>query len=167
MVETTAGARRRETAEAKTAWRFFPLAVALALGFVAIVNAFMITQALGTFPGIAGSENGYDLSNAYNKIISAEAAQNALGWKLVVFGKQQHLVVRLADRDGAPISGLTVTATAIRPVGPESRTKLNFDADAPGHWVATRPLDLGQWLVDLHATAPDRNFVVTRRVIIR
>ena len=158
---------RRRLPENQSPWRFFPLAVALALGFVAVVNAVMITQALGTFPGEAGIENGYDLSNTYNKILSNEQAQESLGWKLVVFGRDQHLVVNLTGRDGAALAGLDLTATAVRPVGPENTTHLGFAPDGDGHYVSAGPLDLGQWMVDITAKAPGRHYIVTRRVIIR
>lgn len=159
--------RQRRSPENQTLWRFFPLAIALALGFVAVVNAVMIAQALGTFPGEAGVENGYDLSNAYDKILSNEQAQESLGWKLVVFGRDQHLVVRLTDRDAAALTGVDLTATATRPVGPEDTVRLRFAPDGDGHYVSAEPLELGQWLVDITATAPGRHYIVTRRVIIR
>jgi len=167
MARSTPAQNRPRQSGKRSGWNFFPLAVILALTFVAIVNAVMVTQALGTFPGEAGVENGYDLSNVYNKILAAQDAENALGWKLVMFGRDQHLVVRLNGRDGAVLGGLQLTATATRPVGPENATHLTFEPDGDGHWVSTQPIDLGQWLVDLTATAPGRHFIATRRVIIR
>jgi nitrogen fixation protein FixH len=167
MARATTVRDQPDKAAKKSGWNFFPFAVILALTFVAGVNAVMVTQALGTFPGEAGIENGYDLSNSYNKIIDAAQAQAALGWKLVVFGRDQHLVARLTDRNGHALGGLTLTATATRPVGPLSTTKLVLEPDGDGHWVSTESLDLGQWLVDVTAKAPGRRFIVTRRVIIR
>jgi nitrogen fixation protein FixH len=39
------------TAEARSAWRFFPLVVAAALGVVVLVNVGMAYIAISTFPG--------------------------------------------------------------------------------------------------------------------
>lgn len=156
----------RHPKAAKTGWRFFPLAVALGLTLVAAVNTYMIVNALRTFPGEVG--NGYELSNAYNRIMYAEQEQVALGWKVVLFGKDEHLAIHIAGPDGRPLNGLgLVKAKAHRPVGPESMTALAFASDGAGRWMSTTPLDLGQWLVDLTVAAPGRNYVITRRVIIR
>lgn len=165
MAGAMMGGKRPGDARAKSGWRFFPLAVVLGLTLVAGVNTYMIVNAMRTFPGELG--NGYDLSNAYNRIMYAEQAQVALGWKVVLFGKDQHLAIRVNGPDGLPLSGLTLTAKASRPVGPENATQLAFASDGAGRWVSTQPLDLGQWLVDLKAVAPGRSYIITRRVIIR
>ena len=165
MAGAMTSGRRSTATGTKSAWRFFPLAVALALTFVAAVNTYMIVNAMRTFPGEVA--NGYEISNVYNRIIVAEQAQVALGWKVVLFGNNGHLAVRIAGADGRPLQGLTLTAKARRPVGPENITALTFADDGGGHWLSARPLDLGQWLVDLTVTAPGRNYVITRRVIIR
>lgn len=165
MAGAITGGNRSASPRSKSRWRFFPLAVALALSFVAAVNTYMIVNAMQTFPGEVA--NGYEISNVYNRIIIAEQAQVALGWKVVLFGKEGHLAVRIAGPDGHPLDGLTLTAKARRPVGPESITALTFTNDGAGHWLSNRPLDLGQWLVDLAVTEPGRDYVITRRVIIR
>ena len=167
MAGTITSGRAPQAVGEKSRWRFFPLAVILGLFFVALVNAYMVVSALGTFPGEAGTVNGYELSNEYNRILNAQQTRTSLGWKVVLFGKDQHLALRLTDRDGQPLSGLTITATATRPVGPLCATELTFQSDGAGRWMSTRPLDLGQWLVDLKAASPGRNYVITRRVIIR
>ncbi len=167
MAGTMTSGRAPRGVEEKSRWRFFPLAVILGLFFVALVNTYMIVNALRTFPGESGTVNGYELSNDYNRILNAQQAQAALGWKVVLFGKNGYLAVRMSDRDGQPMSGLTLTAKASRPVGPLSETVLSFQTDGAGRWISTRPLDLGQWLVDVRTSAPGRDYVVTRRVIIR
>ncbi len=165
MAGTMTGGKNPGPSGAKSGWRFFPLAVALGLSFVAAVNTYMIVNAMRTFPGELA--NGYDISNSYNHIMFAEREQVALGWKVVLFGKSGHVAVHMTDREGLPLGGLTLKAKARRPVGPESTTELTFESDGAGHWISTRPLDLGQWLVDVTATAPGRDYVITRRVIIR
>ena len=71
MAGTITSGRAPQAVGEKSRWRFFPLAVILGLFFVALVNAYMVVSALGTFPGEAGTVNGYELSNEYNRILNA------------------------------------------------------------------------------------------------
>src|ERR1039457_524351 len=75
----TPGPGSAATPPRRSAWRWFPLWVALSLLVVIIVNGGMMWAALSTFPGAAGSD-GFDLSNNYDKVLDRVAQQQALGW---------------------------------------------------------------------------------------
>ena len=69
--------------EGRSAWRWFPWAVAGTMGIVIVVNVWMVVIAMRSFPG-AAQGNGFALSNEYNQVLKDEARQEALGWTLAI-----------------------------------------------------------------------------------
>ena len=162
MSARRAGAGRREP---RSAWDWFPWAVAASLVVVIVINAGMIWTALRTFPGAAGAD-GFDLSNDYNKVLAAAARQQALGWRFAArLGEGNRIAVRLADRAGAPLAGAQLSAVAERPVGPRAVTPLAFHELVPGRFVADRSLPMGRWDVLLTARAGGQLLTTTVRVV--
>ena len=103
-------------------WKLFPLAIIAGLGVVVLVNVGMVYAALHSFPGKAGDED-FALSNRYDAVLEREQREASLGWTVVartdVGGVPE---ITLADRDGSPLRGAVVAATAERPLGaPERR----------------------------------------------
>ena len=150
----------------RSAWRFFPWAVVAALGVVIVVNVGMAWSALSTFPGTA-VENTFDHSNDYDKVLAEAEREAALGWTLQVALDAGRPVVTLTARDGTPLRDAQVSATAMRPLGPDQNTKLVFRAEAPGRYVAADALAApGQWDLLFSASAGEQRFHATRRVIV-
>ena len=119
-----------------SAWRWFPWALAASMGVVVAVNVAMVSFALHTFPGQAGSD-GFDLSNHYDEVLARVQQEQALGWDVRVLpGDAGHPVLVLADRSGAPLRGAQVEATAERPLGPPQTTHLVFRDE--GHGATSR-----------------------------
>jgi nitrogen fixation protein FixH len=149
-------------------WWLFPWAITLAMLAVIVVNAGMIYAALHTFPGQAGSD-GFDLSNHDDAVLTREARQSALGWRVQAAADATHRpVLLLSDHDGAPLTGAVVQATAERPVGPTHSTALAFREIAPGRYVADAALSPpGQWDLLLSAGARAHELVATRRIVVR
>ena len=150
-------------------WRFFPLGVVAALGVVIAVNAGMIYSALHTFPGAAGGDEGFALSNNYNAVLEQARREAALGWNIVAsIDRVGRPVVTLTGRDGAPLRGVSVAASAERPLGaPETQRLMFHEADA-GQYVADQALTLpGQWDLTVSASAGGHGVAATRRVIVR
>src|SRR5271166_6458543 len=126
-------------------WRWFPLGVVGAMLVVFAVNGGMIYAALHTFPGEAG-EDGFDLSNSYNKVLSGVARQAALGWRVSTEADADaHPVLVLTDRGGLALEGAAVDAVAERPLGPLEKTKLTLLPSGNGRYVARETLAPGQW----------------------
>ncbi|MGC8476122.1 MAG: FixH family protein [Acetobacteraceae bacterium] len=157
-------ARRRRGP--KSAWDWFPWAVAASLGVVILINAGMIWAALSTFPGQAGPD-GYDLSNRYNQVLRAAARQHALGWHVALrLDPENRLTLRLAGPDGRPLAGAVAAVEAERPVGPRELHRFAFVGTAPGRYRAAGRLPRGQWLVSLSLRADGHRYSERRRMIV-
>jgi nitrogen fixation protein FixH len=148
-------------------WRFFPLAVIAGLGLVVVVNAGLVYAALHGFPGQAGDE-GFALSNHYDAVLEREQREAALGWTVVArtdaAGRPE---VRLADRDGSPLRGASVAASAERPLGAPETRLLEFHEFDAGSYIADAPLPMaGQWELTLSASVGGHDIAATRRVIV-
>ena len=151
----------------RSLWRYFPLAIVGGLGLVVVVNAGMVYAALHSFPGKAGDED-FALSNRYDAVLEREQQEIALGWTVVartdVGGVPE---ITLADRDGSPLRGAVVAATAERPLGAPERRALVFHEAEHGRYVADASLpEAGQWELTVSASFGGRDIAATRRVIV-
>lgn len=148
-------------------WRWYPRALAAAMLTVVAVNGGLVYWALHTFPG-ATSNDGFDASNDYNRVLAAVARQKALGWSLTAEEVQGRAVVHLRDAKELSLRGVAVTATAERPLGMPTRTELRFVEETDGVYVATTSLPQpGQWDLQVRVDAGDRALRVTRRILMR
>jgi nitrogen fixation protein FixH len=92
------------------------------LGFFVVVigvNVTMMTLAISTMPGIE-VESPYLAGIKYNSEISAARAQQARGWRMTSHvdrdGDGRAIVtIEARDRDGASITGLTLSVRFARP----------------------------------------------------
>ena len=76
--------------------------------------------------------------------------------------------VTLTDRDGSPLRGASVAASAERPLGAPERRALVFHETEAGRYVADAVLPTpGQWELTLSASLGGHDMAVTRRVIVR
>lgn len=150
-----------------TVWRWFPHALIGALGFVVLVNAYMIYDAYSTFPGVAG-QDGFDLSNEYQQVLATAQQQAALGWQIEAgVTNERFPELRLTDRAGAPLTTTAITAQAERPVGPVDSTTLIFQPVGGGRYRADTSLFSGQWDIMLAVHADGRVYSTTRRVVVK
>ena len=151
----------------RSAWQWFPWALVASLGVVVAVNIVMVSFALHTFPGQAGSD-GFDLSNHYDQVLAKVQQEAALGWDVRLLpGDAGHPVLVLTDRAGAPLGDARVQGIAERPLGPPETTPLVFRDAGPGRYVADAPLTMpGQWDVEISATAQGHTIATTKRIVI-
>jgi nitrogen fixation protein FixH len=148
-------------------WRWFPHAMIGALGFVILVNAYMIYDAYSTFPGVAG-QDGFDLSNAYQRVLATAQQQAALGWQIEAgVTNDRFPELLLTDRTGAPLAATAITAQAERPVGPADSTTLIFQSVGGGRYRAGTSLFSGQWDIMMAVHADGRAYNVTRRLVVK
>jgi nitrogen fixation protein FixH len=151
----------------RSRWRFYPWAMAGAMGLVFAVNAGMVWWALATFPGPAAADS-FATSNRYDRLLEAADRQNALGWSITAESEARRAVLRLADPHGHALSGAAIEATATRPLGPAETTHLTFHAADTGRYVADTELARpGQWDLMLRVEHAGTEMRVTRRVIVR
>ncbi len=150
---------------ARSAWRLYPWAILGALGLVIVVNLFMAYQALHTFPGVS-VHNEFDHSNSYDAVLSAQARQNALNWRVVTsVDETSHVVVKLEGAGGSPLRGAAVHGVANRVMGPDHTTRLACVAVAPGRYRSATPLTMpGQWSLALFVRHGSNLYRASRRL---
>jgi nitrogen fixation protein FixH len=142
----------------KSAWRLFPLALILWLCVVAAVNIVMITDAIGSFPGLA-AKNEFSISNNYDKILEVSARQSALGWQVTAGLDGMRPVIQVMDRASAPLTTAIVTASAQRPLGPPQTLEL-----IAGETTLPAP---GPWDLTIRVRQGEQTLAVTRRVVAK
>ena len=150
----------------ESSWRWFPLGVVAAMLGVVAVNGSMIYAALHSFPGAAG-EDGFDLSNNYDRVLAASARQAALGWRVRAgLDAVHHPILEVAVARGHALAATSVQASAERPVGPAETTKLSFHMLGQGRLAAGEPLPSGQWTLYVQVVSQGQTFSTTQRLIV-
>jgi nitrogen fixation protein FixH len=127
-------------------------------GFLVVigVNATLIYFAQDTFSGLE-TASPYERGLGYNETLAAEAAQERLGWQLQMQISTEgdgtrSLQVRLADRDGRPLDGLTVAAHLVRPSNEGLDTTIMPQPMGDGRYGTSFVLPAtGQWELRLVA----------------
>ncbi|MGE3830535.1 MAG: FixH family protein [Parvibaculaceae bacterium] len=127
----------------------FVLLVAF-FGVIIAVNLTMAVFASRTWTGLV-VENGYVASQHFNSELEQLRRQDKLGWTQRLEVKDGNLVVEFTRRDGSPVSRLSVTANAMRPVDDREDTALGLIETRPGHYEAREKLGFGRWLIDVTA----------------
>jgi nitrogen fixation protein FixH len=160
---------RSAPSQGRSAWRYFPHAMIASMAVVVVVNAGMVYAALDSFPGAAGGDEGFALSNHYDEVLAQAQHEATLGWTVAAQTDESgRPVVTLADRGGAPLHGASVAATAERPLGAPQTRALTFHETAAGRYEAVAALPMqGQWELTLAASSDGQTMAVTRRVIVR
>jgi len=104
-------------------------------------DAYFIVRAVGSFPG-EQVRNSYVLGLDYNREVKERARQAELGWTAeagIVGDSQSTLVVRMADANQAPVTGLLMSATYFIAGGGREEHRLVFAEAAPGEYRAEIP----------------------------
>lgn len=150
-------------------WRFFPLGVVVAMGIVVAVNAGMIYAALSSFPGAAGDDRSFALSNHYDVVLDQARRDAALGWNVTAgTDAAGRPIVAVTGRDGRPLGGATIAGSAVRPLGAADTHALAFHETEVGRYVADRGLPMpGQWELTLSIASGGHDLAATRRIIVR
>ncbi len=122
--------------------RWIPWVFVGGMAVVVVVNAILITQAIGTFTGVTVGQS-YDRGRTYNAVLAEAARQDALGWTLATQLEGGRLVVTARDRAGAPVRGV-LEGHMLRPLDGE-RVAL-AEAAAAGRFTLDLPeLRAGLW----------------------
>lgn len=137
------------------------------VGFFAVVigvDAVFLTLAYRTHPGQVEARP-YETGLIYNTELERLRAQEALGWRAAVETRPEGLSVLLQDRDGAPLSGLTVKATLQRPATEQGRSVVILTETAPGRYLGDHSGLTGAWDTEIEATgAAGESFRAERRL---
>lgn len=145
-------------------------------GVIVVANVIYIYYAISSFSG-EESPRAYAQGLQYNEVLAAREAQAALGWSLQVKDQPTdagglELTLHMADRAGAPVTGLEGTVVLRRPTHDgEDRTAV-LAADGPGRYVTgfEAPADgtlRGAWQVQMILTRTGTTvFTAERRLWI-
>lgn len=140
---------------------------AAVVGFFAViiaVDAAFLVLAYRSHPGQVAARP-YEAGLLYNAELERHRAQAALGWRASAEAAPQGVVVRLRDRDGAPLTGLEVTASLQRPATERGRQDLVLREAAPGRYESAGATLNGVWDVEVTAVdAAGQAFVAERRL---
>lgn len=126
------------------------------LGFIAffgIVIAVDVSFAMAAYKTFSGEaiHDPYEAGILYNNTLAQRRREAQLGWKATIAEQGDVVVVRVADRTGKAIEGLSVSGVLVRPATVKGQKTLRFTADGSGGYRAdTASLD-GAW--DLHVIA--------------
>ena len=138
---------------------------------VVAVNATLIYYAEHTFSGL-DTEKYYQEGVDYNTSLKDAAASAALGWTGKVSidpSAAGHTVrVTIADKTGAPVSGLHVSMHLVRPVSTAMDQSLELKPVGAGIYGAEVKLPaLGAWEVRLEATGGKATWQATQRLFVK
>lgn len=149
------------------------LAMLLAFfGVTIAVNVVFTTYALSTFSGEDVSKP-YLRGLEYNKTLAARAAQAELGWSAAIDverdGEGAMVTIMIADRDGAALGSLNVTATLRRPTDAHLDHTITLAAIGAGRYRGQiDEVAAGQWDVIAKAGEGDASvFEASRRVLLK
>jgi nitrogen fixation protein FixH len=142
-------------------------------GVVIGVNAVMITLAVSTMPGLE-TEQPYQAGIGYNAEIEAARVQEARHWTvqgLVDRDAAGHTAVEIQTRDAtqAPISGLAVSVTLIRPMDGRTGHAISLGEREKGTYLGvTDGITPGMWDVEIAANrGKERIFRSKNRITLK
>jgi nitrogen fixation protein FixH len=130
-------------------------------GFIAIVNAAMVTLAIRTNSGVV-TEHPYEKGLAYNKIIDAEKKQEELGLNNVLNYKDGMLHFELRDKNNKIITPESATVTITRP----TMQGMDFVIELKGIDTAIDFPAKGLWELRVNAKIDGNNYQQSKRIVI-
>lgn len=143
------------------------VAVTAFFGVIIAVDALFLTLAYRSHPGQVAAKP-YEAGLIYNAELERQRAQAQLGWRAGAEARPDAVFVRMVDRDGAPLTGLEVTAILQRPATERGRATLPMTELAPGEFIARAPGLTGAWDTRIEAVdAAGQRFAAERRLTWR
>lgn len=141
------------------------------LFFVALagLEAWFVLLANRTFSGVV-TDNAYAVGLNYNDVLAQRETERQLGWSTeLTFDQQGELAGRLtlavSDRDGAPLNGPEVRATAERMTRFPQIQTVKFLRQGAGIYVADLKVPLaGRWFVRIKVEEGGRSVHAIKEV---
>lgn len=130
-----------------TGWHMTAILVTF-FAVVISVNFTMARLAMSTFGGKV-VENSYVASQHYNVWLARAEAQDLLGWTpKISLDADRHVRIEVR-KDGRPLNGLRVAASASHPLGRTAPSILRFEGVEDGAWRSVEPLAVGRQRLDI------------------
>lgn len=116
------------------------------------VNAVFLHHALRTFPG-EKEKKSYLQGLNYNDRLAARATQEALGWSATIEEARltddlARIEILFSTARGAPLNGLSVSATLSRPASDREDQAIAFKTLGGGLYEAIMAAGPGAWNLD-------------------
>ncbi|MEA1651031.1 FixH family protein [Nitrospirillum sp. BR 11164] len=162
---------RRSPSPAQAKRSLIPWIFVGGMGVVIVVNSILIYYAMHSWTGIVTAKP-YERGIEYNKVLEAQAQQDALGWvfdaDIEPWGDSNILTVRITARDGAALDGMALTGRLVRPIDIMPDVPLTFTAAGNGRYTASVVLPKhGQWDLKLKAEKGADWYHLTRRLFVK
>lgn len=141
----------------KRVWWYF---VAF-FGFIAAVNAVMVTLALRTHSGTV-TDHAYEKGLAYNRVIEANEKQETLGWEGKIDYRDGMLHFALSDKEGHALPPEKATATLTRP----TQQGMDFSVELTGSQTPVSFPANGLWEVRIDATYQGVHYQRIKRIVV-
>lgn len=138
--------------------------VAAGFALVIAVNGTFAYFAVTSWSGLT-TANAYNEGLAYNRVLDQAAAQARLGWRAEMSWRDGAAELRLHDRNGRPLDGLSVAARFTRPVREGFDRSVMLAAIGQGRYAAPIELPLpGQWDMVVEARGANTLYRAAARV---
>lgn len=131
-------------------------------GFVAAVNAVMMTLAIRTHSGLV-TDHPYEKGLAYNQVVQAEKEQEALGWKGTIDYKNGTLYFILQDKNTQPLQWKKARATIRRP----TQSGMDFVVTLKGEQTPIDFPEKGLWEVQVDAMHDGAHYQKSKRIVVQ
>lgn len=126
---------------------------ALGLAFCAHASIVFITMTLASRTPANAEPDYYEKSLDWNRTAAAAHTPGREGWVWSIDRADGDVTLILTGREGRPIEGATVTATALHRAAPLDRTTLTMNETKPGVYTAPLVMDRpGLWDLHFHIT---------------
>ncbi len=148
--------------------RWIPWLIVAFFGVVIAANGVMVYIATTTFTGLQ-TEGHYLKGLAYNRVIEAERAEQALGWQVTVrfesTGERRgRIVAHAEDAAGAPLADAVVVAHLVRPTQDGYDMSITLTSEDNGLYAAEIELPLpGLWEIQTQIVHPSGTYRTAQR----
>ncbi len=159
-------------------WTGRRILIGLSAFFLSVfaANGIMVFYALSTFDGVE-TDDAYRKGRAYNHVLEADAAQDALGWTTAIEimssrspkGVSLYTTIKVTTADGQAAPLVNPTLTFWRPTVQGMDVEATITAAGDGTYQGTAQLQReGNWIIRLNAeTADGRPYVYEERQFIQ
>ncbi len=152
--------------------RWIPWLFVAGMAVVVVVNGGLVYFALHSYPGLV-ADHAYERGLAYNRVLAAEARQEAMGWQVAATltrpqsqPGQGELLLTVTDQASHPIADLAVTGSLFRPLEASAPIPIVLSYIGSGRYRTVVPLPApGQWELKASLQGAAGDYQLSRRLI--
>ena len=138
-------------------------------GVMFIANGFFVYYARTSWPGVV-EDSPYQASQNYNKTLAEAEEQKLRDWHMALSLKRRQqdvfLVIEAKDKDGKPLTDLTIEATVGRQVTEDYDHALTLSPAGDGIYQGEiGSLDPGRWRVEFEALQQGQLLFRTHEIV--